>query len=252
MKIDKCFVIPARAGSKGIYKKNTKTINGSMLFEWSVFAALNVLGKYDRIYISTNCELIFEWFEKKITNNPSEYISEKINIIRRPEELCLDNSSTESAIDHLYRDLLGKGIELDTFVLLQPTSPFRIDNIIKKCIKKYNDYSGVYSVFSSNKFSIFNWKIDENGMGSPVYDFEHRKMRQDFINEDFQWHEDGNVYVFSSQQLLKYNNRMSGVSIPVENNILNSFQIDCDEDFELCEAICNIKRVDSWMKKIQF
>ena len=252
MKIDKCFVVPARSGSKGVPQKNTKLIHGSMLFEWSIFSALEVIDKYDRIYISTNCELIFDWFDKKISNHPSEYISEKINIIKRPEYLCLDNSSTESALVHLYNELLIKGIETDTFVLLQPTSPFRTENIIKKCLKKYYEYSGIYSVFSSNKLSNFNWKVDENGMGRPIYDFTNRKMRQDLDKNEFQWHEDGNVYIFSSQQLLKYNNRMSEISIPVENNILNSFQIDSNEDFELCEAICNIEKVNLWLEKIRF
>lgn len=251
MKLDKCYVIPARAGSKGINGKNTIDLNGKMLFEWSVYSALKNLNRYDRIYISTNCEKIIKWYENNIMNNPSDYISEKVNLIIRPDHLCLDDSSTESALLHLYYELNNKGIELDDFVLLQPTSPFRLNDIIKKCVSAYNDNNKRYTVFTASKNTPFNWIYSNDKYAFPSYDYANRKRRQDLLNSEYNYHEDGNVYVFSSYQIVEYNNRMTQYSIPVENSKINSIQIDCEEEYNICKLIANTNEVSSWLQNIQ-
>lgn len=251
MKVKKCFFIPARAGSKGVKNKNILDLNGKMLFEWSVFSAYNSMGNYDRIYISTNSQEILNWHKDVVQNHPSEHVRENIFVIERPEHLCEDNSSTEAAILDAMKNLLANGIEIDDIVLLQPTSPFRTDDIVGKCVKAYYENKSRLTVFSASKNTPFNWK-NQNGVFTPTYNFKERKMRQNLAEGEFNWHEDGNVYVFSSHSILSSNNRMTEHACAVENNTINSIQIDNYDEMEMAKAISKINKVDLWMKTIMF
>jgi CMP-N-acetylneuraminic acid synthetase len=75
-------------------------------------------------------------------------------------------------------------------------------------------------------------------------------MRQDIRNEDFYYHEDGNVYVFSADNLLYKNNRLTDECLVVENSFINSIQIDSIEDFNMCVNIAKEERVLSWMNAL--
>lgn len=251
MKIKKCFFIPARAGSKGVKNKNILDLNGKMLFEWSVFSAYNNMGHYDKIFISTNSKEIIKWHQDVVKCHVSNHVRENIFLIERPEHLCEDNSSTEAAILDTIDNLFIKGIEVDDIVLLQPTSPFRTDNIIHKCIKKYYEKNGIFTVFTASKNTPFNWK-NKDGLFVPSYNFKERKMRQNLTEDEFNWHEDGNVYIFSSHSILHNRNRMTENAIAIENNAINAIQIDNYDEMEISKAISRIDKVDAWMKTIVF
>lgn len=251
MKIKKLFLIPARAGSKGIKDKNILLLNEKMLFEWSVFAAYRAMGEYDSICISTNCQEILDWYDTYIKKHSCEHIRNNVVVLKRPEEICQDSSTTEDAVLNSLNQLVSRGIEVDDIVLLQPTSPIRTDDIIHKCIKYYYSNEYRHTVFSASKNTPFNWyKYD--GLFMPKYEISKRKMRQDILEEDFNWHEDGSVYVFSANTILQSNNRMTSKTIAVENSTINSIQIDSYDDLEIIKSMVNIERVNQWMKNILF
>jgi CMP-N,N'-diacetyllegionaminic acid synthase len=251
VKIKKLFFIPARAGSKGIKNKNILLLNNKMLFEWSVFAAYQSMGEYDMVCISTNCDEIFYWYEHVIKKHFSEHLRNRIIVIKRPESMCQDRSSTEEAIIDCLSQLYLKGYEVDDIVLLQPTSPIRIDDIIYKCIQSYYNNHCRYTVFSASKNTPFNWCKNDD-LFLPRYEFKDRKMRQDIEEKDFNWHEDGSVYVFSNHVITMSNNRMTDRTIAIENSTINSIQIDSNDDLDIVNALVNIERVNLWMKNIQF
>lgn len=240
---EKCFFIPARSGSKGLVNKNISMLNNKMLFEWSFLAANSILGEKDCIIISTNCNIIKNWFHSNCNKFKNVYLRD------RPIDLCGDKSSTESAlIDSLeYMKLNNNYIE--NFILLQPTSPFRLDGIISKCLNYFYDNGKKRSVFTGSKHTPFLWK-NCGGFFSPIYEIGDRKMRQDIRSEDFYYHEDGNIYVFSADNLLYKNNRLTDECIVVENSFINSIQIDSIEDFNMCVNIAKEERVLSWMNAL--
>ena len=86
----------------------------------------------------------------------------------------------------------------------------------------------------------------------PTYDFKERKMRQNLAVDEFNWHEDGSVYVFSSHSILSNNNRMTEHAFAIENNTINSIQIDNYDEMEMAKAISKIDKVDLWMKTVMF
>ena len=247
MKINNCFFIPARAGSKGIKNKNTQDLLGSMLFEWSFFLASKVMSHDDCIAISTDCPVIEMWFNELIKKN-----KDKIYLRLRPSNLCEDKSSTESAMIDTYKFLYTDGIEVSNFVLLQPTSPFRTDNILQKSLNEFYKNECLIPVFTAKKDTPFIWKNINDTLSSPDYPFNKRKMRQALNNSEYIFHEDGNVYICSVADLLANTNRLKEKSIVIENSFINSIQIDSEEDLDLCRFLSQKESISKWMTQIRY
>jgi N-acylneuraminate cytidylyltransferase len=240
---EKCFFIPARSGSKGLPNKNISKLNDKMLFEWSFLSARAHAEKKDCIIISTNCEIIKKWFYDNCNIFNNVYLRD------RPIDLCGDKNSTESAMIDSFKYMEKNGHVIKNFVLLQPTSPFRTDNIISKCVSYFYDNGENSTVFTGSKHTPFFWK-NIDGLFHPVYKISDRKMRQDIMDKDFYYHEDGNVYVFSADNLLYNSNRLTEKCLIVENSFINSIQIDTMEDFDMCVGIAKKERVLSWMNAL--
>ena len=89
-------LIPARGGSKGIFRKNIRSLCGKPLIYWTIKAAKSA--EYiDRVAVSTEDEEIAE-----ISRN---YGAEVPFI--RPPELALDHSLRNEVISHALKQLPG-------------------------------------------------------------------------------------------------------------------------------------------------
>jgi CMP-N,N'-diacetyllegionaminic acid synthase len=117
-------VIPARGGSKGVFRKNVKNIAGKPLIQWTIEAALE--SKYiDEIIVSTEDEEIAQ-----ISAN----LGAKVPFLR-PPDLARDNSKTIDVINHLLVKLeLEYNKYFDIILILQPTSPLRTSKHIDQAI----------------------------------------------------------------------------------------------------------------------
>jgi len=112
-------IIPARGGSKRLPRKNILDLRGKPLIAWTIEAATK--SKYiNKIVVSSDDDEIL-------------HISQKYgaSIIKRPEELASDTSSTFDTIKHTINNLE----KYDYVVLLQPTSPLRGDKHIDEGIE---------------------------------------------------------------------------------------------------------------------
>lgn len=119
-------VIPARGGSKGIPKKNIALLAGKPLLEYTIEAALDSKINAD-IVVSTDAEDIAEVAKKY-----------SVEVIRRPDEIATDQSSTEETLIHAL-DYMNKkyGKEYEAVITMQPTSPFRTAQTIKQFLNAY-------------------------------------------------------------------------------------------------------------------
>lgn len=233
-----CF-IPARGGSKGIPGKNLKQLHGMPLVDISVLAAYHS-GIFEKIFVSSNDASIISSVEKL----PVFSKSEKVIIIKRPDSISGDYSTTEQAIYHFIENF--KEIEDDDIIfLLQPTSPFRHKKLINNF---YNNFlnSGYRSGFTASKITPFLWKNN-----NPMYDILNRKMRQDIKDEEFFMHEDGNIYCFYKNNFCKSSNRMTGPCFIHTNDEINSLQIDTNFDMMLCDYIAKMDlEVVAWLQEM--
>ena len=117
-------IIPARAGSKRLKKKNRLKINNKPLIEWTIRFAKK-LKFLSAILVSTDDLLIRK-------------IAKKNNVLcegLRPKKLSNDKSKTVDVCIFEVNKLINKGINVDAILLLQPTSPFRLVKNINKAFK---------------------------------------------------------------------------------------------------------------------
>lgn len=192
-------IIPARGGSKGIYKKNIKMIAGKPLLAWTIDSAKRSK-LLDRYIVSTE--------DEEIRDISQRYGAD---IIIRPKELSTDDASTLSVMKHAIEN-----IACEVIVLMQPTSPIRKITLIDECIKEFrdNDYDSLATGFIC--------KYKEYG-------------KSDLRRQDIQgfFYDDGNIYVIKAE-LIKKGDRFGR---KIGRKIITRWEnLDIDDEFDLWVA----------------
>lgn len=220
------FLIPARGGSKGIPNKNTKRLDGKPLLHYSIELARNFVDD-SRIIVSTDSSKIARCAEE--VGLPVPFM--------RPEELATDTAGTYEVILHAREYCKNVGIEVDAFVLLQPTSPLRTVNQLKEilCVYNHNVDLVVSVVKSAHNPYFVSYQENDDGMLEPVLESSRLVRRQDCPDV---YNVNGAFYVINSKSLGKY------VSLPdfpkkikYEMDSYTSIDIDEPLDWEICEYL---------------
>ena len=114
-------IVTARSGSKGLPHKNIKLLDGIPLLAYSIIAAKES-GCYDKIVVSTDSEeyarIARDW-------------GAEVPFFRSAENSS-DKASSWDTCREVIEGYKAMGEEFDTFTLLQPTSPLRDGEDIKK------------------------------------------------------------------------------------------------------------------------
>ena len=220
--------IPVRGGSKSIPLKNIKLICGKPLVYWTVKAACDC--KYiDKVYVATDSDKIKEVAE--------DFNLSKVQVIGRSDESASDTASTEFAMlefAHKY--------EFDNIVLIQATSPLLQGEDLDRGFEAFME-DGTDSVLSVVRQKRFNWNVDEKGFAQPSnYDVYKRPRRQEFSGYLV---ENGAFYITKKEDLIKFNNRVSGNIKAVEMSEETFFEIDEPSDWIIVEALMKKKGIVS-------
>jgi len=117
-------MIPARGGSTRVKRKNIRIICGKPLIAWAI-EACKESELLDKFVVSTE--------DSEIKKVAQDYGSE---VLDRPKELSGKFVSMIDVLQHTAESFP----EYDAIMLLQPTSPVRINGIIDRCIKLFNEY----------------------------------------------------------------------------------------------------------------
>jgi N-acylneuraminate cytidylyltransferase len=212
-------IIPARGGSRGIKKKNIKLLVDKPLIAYSIEQSLNSK-QIIETYVSTE--------DNEIKDVAIKY---RAKVIDRPVELASDTASTESVLLHAAEYLNN---EFDYIVLLQPTSPLRYSSQIDEAIDLIINQQGdsLLSVYENHSFL---W----NRNGTPInYDYKARPRRQD---KNWEFVENGSIYITKKETLLKEKNRLGNKIITYLMPKWMSFEIDETLDFKLVEYLIKTK-----------
>ncbi|MES2837163.1 MAG: acylneuraminate cytidylyltransferase family protein [Bacteroidota bacterium] len=218
------FVIPARGGSKGVIKKNSKVLGNKPLIAYSIELARLFANDID-ICVSTDDEEIIE-----LVSN-----TYKLNIpFKRPIELATDTSSTYDVLLHAVDYYLKQGIKYDALVLLQPTSPFRTKKNIEDALNLFsvNNIDMVVSVKESKANPYFNL-FEENNDGFLTKSKESNYTRRQDCPSVFEYN--GAVYVIKIESLLQKNIGQFKLVKKIVMTEEESLDIDTPLDWQFAE-----------------
>ena len=254
-------VITARAGSKGVIGKNYKLLNGVPLVGWSIFHSI-CCPDIDLTVVSSNCphvRRIVSAIQSEIRGGDrmgildTKYASifnvtamdfGRLEFIQRPDRMATDTSRNEEALVHAYEHA-KKSFEInaDIIVNLQPTSPIRSEYLIHRCLEKFL-LSKADSLFTATRHTPFFFK-DKDGVAIAKWDYKNRPMRQELEEDEFLFHDNGNIYVMSRNLLLKSRCRMGGKMVMFETDRYEGIQVDTTEDFAYIKYLISSGLIDS-------
>ena len=227
------YLIPARAGSKGLPGKNTKLLGGKPLITYSIEFAMRNSNIGDELCISSNDDEVIAIANKMGVKIP----------FKRPEELATDTASSHDVIIHALNFYQEKGISFDTVFLLQPTSPFRSQDDFKEMLHQYEqDIDMVVSVKHSKENPYFTL-FEENTNGFLKKSKEQNFARRQDCPSVFAYN--GSMYLINvqsvRQSLLGEFTKIKKVLMPEERSI----DIDTPADWNLAEFYLNTNVVKS-------
>ena len=183
------YVIPARGGSKGIPHKNIRPLGGIPLIGYSVRVARELADDRD-ICVSTDDPEIAATVENMGLKVP----------FLRPAELATDKSGTYEVLLHALDFYASQGIDYDVIVLLQPTSPFRRADDVRRAIALYTpDIDMVVTVKEAASNPYYNcYETDADGFLHISKGKGDYTRRQDAPKV---WEYNGAVYVINTHSL---------------------------------------------------
>lgn len=164
-------IIPARGGSRGIPKKNLRSINGKPLISYTIKEALN--SEYiDRVILSTDSE--------EIAQVAREYGAE-VPFKQSKETSSHDSSGLSCILEVLEKLKKFENYSPEIVVYLQPTSPFRSTEQIDQAIKLMLDdeeLDGAFGVIKVEHHPYMMFKRGENNLMIPALNIKDRPMRR--------------------------------------------------------------------------
>lgn len=215
-------LIPARAGSKGLQRKNVKVFHGKPLIYWTITSAIES-GIFSDVAVTTN-----DLEVKEIA------FSLGVSVLDRPESLAGDESL---ASDYL-RYHAPKILQFENVMLLQATSPLRTSIDIRKCeeilICSNTNDSVIVSVSDAlvrpRNIFVFN----QNNQFVPLLETkESNRQSQETI-----YRVNGAIFATRTNTLIKLDyDFLAGTVIPYMMPTSRSVDIDNLEDFQLAEKL---------------
>jgi len=226
--------ICARGGSKGVPKKNIRLLLGKPLIAYTIEQAL-ACPQIDRVAVSTDSEDIAETAKRFGAEAP----------FIRPAHLATDEASKLPAIQHLVRHYTEKlKFKPDFVVDLDPTSPLRTMEDIKRCIDLImNDpeCDSVITGYRSNKNPYFNMvELDGSGFASLSKKPEVKVLSRQAAPLVYAMN--ASVYVWKTDVLFRREDIIADRTKFIEMPDDRSVDIDSEIDFKLVELIMKERR----------
>lgn len=221
-------IIPARGGSKGLPGKNIKLLNGKPLIAYTIECALKS-EKISHVVVSTDSHEIAEIAMKYGAEVP----------FLRPDYLATDEAKAiDNYIYTIHRLTEVYNEDIDSFIVLQPTSPLRLPEDIDRAISMFQEKQADSVIsYTQEAHPIFWHKyMDEEGRLINIFD-DTLANRQDLHKS---YYPNGAIYVFKRSIIesgVYYTENTFAYIMPRNRSI----DIDYIEDFQYTEFILSQK-----------
>lgn len=229
-------LIPARGGSKGLPRKNIKSLGGYPLISYSIAAALNAK-LVSRTVVTTD--------DPEIGKQAREYGAEVPFL--RPAEFAQDDTRDLPVFQHALKWFSDEeNYHPDVVVQLRPTSPFRPPELIDEAIQSLLNNPGATSVrgvvpSKQNPFKM--WTIEPDGNMVPLLETEFEEpfnMPRQELPPTF-W-QTGHIDVIKTETII--NGSMSGLEV-YACQIDPLFSVDLDNQLDWQRAEVRLKSLGS-------
>lgn len=221
-------IIPARSGTKGLKDKNILKLNGKHLIFYTIDAALTSRC-FDNICVST---------DSKEYARISEYYGAEVPFIRSPE-----NSNDEASSWDVVKEVLANyekiGMSFNNICLLQPTSPLRDSEDIKKAVQLFinKDALFVESVVQEDHSPLWSNTLDKSLSLKDFIKPENNVRRQDL---PIYYRENGAIYLFKRNFINDIDKMYGAKSYAYIMDKEKSIDIDSKLDLLICESLMKI------------
>ena len=214
-------LLPIKKNSERVPNKNFKKFKGKPLYRW-VLEKLIVIEDIKKIIINTDADDILS-FKDKIFKN------KKIILRKRNYNIRGDKVSMNKIIEDDL-NFSGNGDYLQT----HSTNPLISTKTIINAIGKYfseKKLNNADSLFTTNKLNSRFY--DENC--KPINHNLKKLLPTQYLKPMFE--ENSNLYIFNYQTFKKNNNRIGKNPIMFETPILESIDIDTENDWLHAEVL---------------
>jgi CMP-N,N'-diacetyllegionaminic acid synthase len=228
-------LIPARGGSKRLPGKNIRLLGEKPLIVWSIDVAKDISEICD-ILVSTDDPAIAE-----VCKEAGAYVP-----WLRPAGLASDTASTVDVALHALDWYEAEKGTVDGLLLLQPTSPFRTKESVRKGIELFKDSSmqQVLAISPTPAHPMWMLKVQDNQMVPFMHEHGFGTRSQDLppvfvVN--------GSIYLTSSEDL-RMNQSFIGSKISpiIIESQMEALDIDAEWDMALGEFM--LKKYNSQLK----
>lgn len=218
-------LIPARRGSKGVPYKNLEPLAGKSLVRRAVECARDA-GVCDRVVLSTEDAAIAAEGRAAGAEVPFE----------RPASLASDETPMMDVVLHALDTLRQAGYEPDAVMLLQPTSPLRRPEHLRRAVELLADNDSVCSVvpLPREHCPLFVMRIEGGYLDFFLPDGAKFTRRQDVPQA---YRRDGTVYLARTSLIRERRTLYGDRCVPMILDAAESLTIDAPEHWRAAEAV---------------
>ena len=232
-------LIPARGGSKGVPRKNIRSIAGKPLISYSIESAIAAGDDFYRVLVSTDDPEIAEISLKYGAEVP----------FLRPKDLGGDKIAMLPVIKHAIQFVENQDqVKIDWVFLMQPTAPLRTKEDIHNAIQlaKAGGCDSVISVVQVFAVHPILMKRIENDQLLPFcVDEKEGTRRQDY--QPAAYMRNGAIYLTKRDVLMDRNSIWGDTIRPYIMPEERSLNIDSEMDLKLVDLILseNLRKENS-------
>ena len=225
-------IIPARGLSKGVPRKNIKTLSGKPLIAWTIEAAL-ASKLINRVIVSTEDQEIAEI---------SKFYGAEVPFLR-PIELSQDDTPTLLVLQNLLKKIDLK--DIDNIITLQPTSPLRTTQHLNEAISTFEKYT-----YSDCLVSCI--EVPHNFTPESIMKINNEGFLQNFYEDNIQtkylrrqdkpkYYARNGAAIYITKKEIINKAILYGNIIPYNMDKFSSLDIDTEDDFILAEYLFKLK-----------
>jgi CMP-N,N'-diacetyllegionaminic acid synthase len=215
-------IVPARGGSKRLPGKNIKVLGGRPLIAWTIEAALQS-GVVTDVVISTD-DLAIADVARAFGGNV---------LSMRPAHLATDTAGSFDVVVQVLDEYEAVHGAVEAVMLLQPTSPFRSAESIRRAVVQFQqDVSrSVVSVTAASSHPAWCFRLDGDTM-TPFLGWESLSRRSQDLEPAYTL--DGSIYLLAPDVLREQKRFVGPGTVPlVMTDSREALDIDTPEDWDI-------------------